>query len=233
MHYYQHHIGDFIRDTSRLTDQQCMAYMRLIWMYYESEQPLPNEIDVIAMRVGCTESDASLILRAFFKRDGDVWRHTRCDKEIAAYHQMHDAASKAGKASAAKRALNKQPTDVEQPLSERSADVEQASNERAANGQLTNNQQPITNNQYLEGFDQFWSVYPKKVSKPAALKAFKAAKINGHLPEVIADIEAKKESEGWKKNGGQYIPNPSTYLNNRKWEDGAEEQPSGIIAGAI
>lgn len=84
-----------------------------------------------------------------------------------------------------------------------------------------------------EGFDSFWQVYPKKVGKPAAEKAFKAAKLNGHLPEVLADIELKKESEAWTKNGGQFIPNPATYLNQRRWEDGLEIESSSIFAGAI
>lgn len=73
-------------------------------------------------------------------------------------------------------------------------------------------------------FDAFWSAYPNKKAKPAALKAFKSAKINGHLPEVLADIEEKAQTEAWTKNGGQFIPMPSTYLNQRRWEDGKTEQ---------
>jgi hypothetical protein len=72
----------------------------------------------------------------FFTLEGERWHHKRCDKEIAHYHQQLEAASKAGKASAAKRAMNKRSTDVQQPF-----------NERATNVQPTNNQQPITNNQ--------------------------------------------------------------------------------------
>ena len=70
-----------------------------------------------------------------------------------------------------------------------------------------------------DGFDLFWQAYPKKVSKPAAKRAFNAAKINGHLSEVIGDIEAKKASADWQKENGQFIPNPATYLNQRRWED--------------
>lgn len=87
MHYYQHHIGDFIRDTSRLTDQQSMAYLRLLWLYYESEQPLKNP-QAVAFKIGVDQPLVELLLQAFFKPDGDAWRHTRCDAEIAAYHQI-------------------------------------------------------------------------------------------------------------------------------------------------
>jgi uncharacterized protein YdaU (DUF1376 family) len=88
MNYYQHHIGDFIRDTSRLSDSQCMAYIRMIWMYYESEQPLPNNLRTIAFKVGADEETIGLILDSFFKLDGDVWRQTRCDQEINEYRTI-------------------------------------------------------------------------------------------------------------------------------------------------
>ncbi len=85
-----------------------------------------------------------------------------------------------------------------------------------------------------DGFAQFWDRYPKKVGKPAALKAFKAAKLNGHLPEVLADVEAKAGSEAWTKAGGQFVPNPATYLNQRRWEDeGSRSAAHDPMAGAI
>lgn len=70
-----------------------------------------------------------------------------------------------------------------------------------------------------ESFETFWIAYPKKEAKPTALKAFKAAKINGHLPEVLKDIESRLDGDDWKKNKGQFIPMPATYLNQRRWED--------------
>lgn len=82
-------------------------------------------------------------------------------------------------------------------------------------------------------FDAFWDAYPKKSAKPAARKAFKAAKINGHLSEVIGDIESRLLSEAWLKNGGQFIPNPATYLNQRRWEDETTIQGASMFAGAI
>ncbi len=84
-----------------------------------------------------------------------------------------------------------------------------------------------------DGFDLFWQKYPKKVGKPAAQRAFKAARLNGHLPEVIGDIEQKSNSDGWTKNGGQFIPNPATYLNQRRWEDEESRTEESMFAGAI
>ena len=138
MHYYQHHIGDFIKDTSFLTNEEVGIYLKLLWLYYDTEQPLPNSMFELSMKVNAREnSDAiSGILEMFFTLENNKWHHTRCDKEIAHYRHQLETASKAGKASAAKRALNKDLTVVQQPLVLGSTEV-----------QPTNNQEPITNNQ--------------------------------------------------------------------------------------
>jgi hypothetical protein len=70
------------------------------------------------------------------------------------------------------------------------------------------------------GFAEFWSAYPKKVGKGAAEKAFKNARINGALPDILSAIKRQSSSEQWRKDGGQFIPNPATWLNQRRWEDG-------------
>jgi len=85
-----------------------------------------------------------------------------------------------------------------------------------------------------DGFIAFWSAYPKKVARPAALRAFKAARLNGNLDEVIADIEFKSQSDDWEKSGGKFIPNPATYLNQRRWEDGeGQVQENSKFKGLI
>ena len=99
MNYYQHHIGDFIRDTSRLSDAQSMAYLRLIWMYYETEWPLENDIDAIAFKIGANASDVHQILKHFFfLHDDGLWHQARCDKEILAYRTKSAKAKKGASA---------------------------------------------------------------------------------------------------------------------------------------
>ena len=36
-----------------------------------------------------------------------------------------------------------------------------------------------------------------------------------------AEVNAQKLSRQWQKDGGQYIPNPATWLNQGRWEDEA------------
>ena len=135
MHYYQHHIGDFIKATARLTDGQSMAYLRLLWMYYDSEKPLKPDSKVLAFQIGSTIEETELLLESFFWLAENGWHHTRCDEEIAEYRAFLAKKSNAGKASAERR-KNKSSTDDEQVF-----------NGRSTTEQLTTNQEPITNNQ--------------------------------------------------------------------------------------
>ena len=74
------------------------------------------------------------------------------------------------------------------------------------------------------GFDEFWSAYPKKVGKDDARKAFLKRKPDGELLALmLAAIAAQRESQAWARDGGQYIPNPSTWLNQGRWQ--AETDP--------
>lgn len=66
-------------------------------------------------------------------------------------------------------------------------------------------------------FDRFWKVYPNKTGKQAARKAFDKVKVSVDI--LIAAVEEQKTWEKWTKDGGQYIPNPSTWLNQGRWED--------------
>ena len=75
-----------------------------------------------------------------------------------------------------------------------------------------------------EDFSRFYAAYPRKVSKPAALKAWKALKADDEMTaRIIADVQRRCDTE-WKGQEMQYIPHPSTYLTQRRWED--ETAPS-------
>lgn len=71
-------------------------------------------------------------------------------------------------------------------------------------------------------FDRFWKEYPKKVGKGAAEKSFAKYKPDDQLTEtMIRAIEAQKMSRQWKEG---YIPNPATWLNQKRWLDEMDEE---------
>jgi hypothetical protein len=72
----------------------------------------------------------------------------------------------------------------------------------------------------MVGFDAFWSAYPKKTAKADAQKAWRqVAPSEVEQPLILAAIARQRVTPQWQKDDGQYIPNPSTYLRQRRWED--------------
>jgi len=86
---------------------------------------------------------------------------------------------------------------------------------------------------YTDDFLAFYKAYPRKEGKSEAWKAWN--KLNGNRPsmdEVLKAIEDQKNSKNWIKDGGQYIPQPAKWINQRRWEDqGIEKHPlSGKVS---
>jgi hypothetical protein len=67
-------------------------------------------------------------------------------------------------------------------------------------------------------FPAFWKVYPRKVGKGAAEKAFAKAVKDGAVPDELVQA-AEKFSADSNLPEAQFIPHPATWLNQRRWED--------------
>ena len=81
-----------------------------------------------------------------------------------------------------------------------------------------NNNDNKKNNDNL--FDRFWSVYPRHVAKQNARKEFDKANVDEALLQtMLTAIEKSKRSEQWTKDNGQFIPHPSTWIHQKRWED--------------
>jgi len=69
-------------------------------------------------------------------------------------------------------------------------------------------------------FQRFYKAYPKKQDKQNVIKWFKKNKPTEILMKKILDaLEKFKKTEQWTKDKGKFIPMPSTWLNNKRWED--------------
>ena len=84
---------------------------------------------------------------------------------------------------------------------------------------------------YPDGFLKFWDAYPKKVGKEAAFKAYKNIKApRPSMGVILKSISDHMSTRQWADKS--FIPNPSTYLNQRRWEDefgsdDLQKQPKG------
>ena len=75
------------------------------------------------------------------------------------------------------------------------------------------------------GFDTFWNLYPKKVAKADALKAWKQATKKKTADELIGLVKAYSES---KLPDQQYIPYPASWLNKGLYESVEIETPKQL-----
>lgn len=103
----------------------------------------------------------------------------------------------------------------------------------APNKQLTTSTKTISNKnnagEVAEKFARFWSAYPKKTGKGGAEKAFQKINPDNPLLEtMLATLAWQSRQPAWLKDGGQFVPNPQTWLNQRRWEDENTGPQSGI-----
>lgn len=204
MHYFQHNIADYRKDTAHLTLLEHGVYRQLLDQYYLNEKPLPLDQDKL-MRLLCARSEGEIravlsVLGDFFEKTELGYIHKRCMAEIEAFQSKQVKAV----AAANKRWNN--------------ADAMPTHSEPNANHKpITINHKPLTNIKPLSDFDIFWNEYPRKIGKAAALKAW--IKHKPDIDLVLKALEWQKKSAQWFKSNGLYIPHASTWINGSRWLD--------------
>lgn len=71
----------------------------------------------------------------------------------------------------------------------------------------------------VRDFDLFWKAFPRKVGKASASKAWRKLNLDAESNKILAAIRRCKDSEQWRKERGQFIPHPATWLNRGGWDD--------------
>ena len=102
MNYYQHHIGDYRRDTAHLSLLEHGIYRQLIDHYYLNELPITNDENKL-MRLLCVRNADDMqhvrnVLNDFFLLTESGYIHKRCDIEIEKFHGKSKSASESAKA---------------------------------------------------------------------------------------------------------------------------------------
>jgi uncharacterized protein YdaU (DUF1376 family) len=96
VNYYEHHLGDYMRDTAHLSMMEDAAYRRLLDAYYVREKALPTDLREcckLARAVSKAERDAvAYVLREFFNLQDDGYHQKRADEEIRRYRAKSEKA---------------------------------------------------------------------------------------------------------------------------------------------
>jgi hypothetical protein len=65
-------------------------------------------------------------------------------------------------------------------------------------------------------FDDFWVVYPRKIGKKAARKAWDTALKDASADEIVAGAKRYRD---WPSREARYTTHPTTWLNQGRWDD--------------
>jgi uncharacterized protein YdaU (DUF1376 family) len=213
MHTYPWHVGDYLKDCAHLTNDEDLAYRRLMDLYYTQEGPIPDKTQWVAKRIRMVGNEVAIatVLKEFFERKDGAWWQKRCDVEIAKYQKKAATSRENGKGGGRPPGGNPAKT---QRVTTRTRTKNQVNTPLPPEGAVV--------------FDEIWNLHPRKVGKPKAMQAFAAALAKGVKPEdVLAGL--KRHLPGWnaKKAAGEgdKIPHPTTWLNREGWND--EVMPEG------
>lgn len=96
------HFGDYNTDTKHLTWDERQAYLSLLFLYYETEAPIPLDHERTCRLIGARQENekraVESVLIEFFIHTPEGWRHDRCDREIERYRERCGQSARAARA---------------------------------------------------------------------------------------------------------------------------------------
>jgi uncharacterized protein YdaU (DUF1376 family) len=103
MHYYTFNIGDYRGATAHLSNEEDLAYRRLLDMYYDTEKKIPVDTQWVARRLRLDSKIIDDVLTDMFEKQEDGWFNARCHEVIAQYHAMAEKNRANGKLGGRKK----------------------------------------------------------------------------------------------------------------------------------
>lgn len=101
MNYFRFYVGDYLRDTPRLSITEHGAYSLMLGYYYADEKPLPaDKQEIYTMTRAMTPADRKAIdkiLERYFRLEGDGYHNARADHEIEVSKKARDNGGKGGR----------------------------------------------------------------------------------------------------------------------------------------
>lgn len=167
MHYYQFSIGDYRAATAHLSNDEDLAYRRLLDMYYDTEHKIPLDTQWVSRRLRLATDVVDAVLQDMFVQHDDGWFHARCDDVIHQYHAMAEKNRANGRLGGRKK----------NPLGSESQPIAKA----------TNNHKPETINQEPKVKTQRGSRLPTDWTLPDEWKQWAEKERPDLLINTVAD----------------------------------------------
>lgn len=222
MNYYEHHLGDYARDTTHLTVLEHGVYRLLLDRYYTREEGIP---EAQAYRVALARSEderaaVDVILDEFFALKDGLWINNKAEEEISKARARIDAASTNGKRGGRPR---KNPDE-----SETKAKITQPFQSGYENKTQTKaHQTPITNHHTPEEektrsrFDLLWNEFPPCPNNPRLKALEEWMSLDLSDDEVESAIAGAGAYARWLREPAQKgcpVCHTHRWLKERRWE---------------
>lgn len=229
---FQFYASDYLSSSKvqRMTLEAQGAYVRLL-CYSWQDGYIPADVALLARLCNCTVKRMAVLWDSFLRdcfipsgSDPDKLVNARLEEVRSKVTEFKAERSQSGKLGAAKRWKDHSSANdsaIEQPLTKNSSPVFSLHIPPI----VPQNGNGKTETGYAVEFEEFWKEYPKRIGKGAAFREWKKLRPSQALQDsILHALKHQKLSLQWNRDGGVYIPNPSTWLHQRRWDD---DIPSG------
>ncbi len=221
------YISDYLKDTTHLGALESGAYFHLIMDYWQNGK-LPTDERQLARIAKLTAREWSKLrdtLNAFFY---DGWKHKRIEEELA--HAVDISNKRSAVATARQEEIRSKEACKDSAIAPANADTLHTShNTKKEEVRKKETREVALSSASPSDFQRFWAEWPNKVGKPIAEKSFLKALKRAPLAEILAGvgnyIRDKPPDRPWL--------NPSTFLNQNRWEDQPAQVQNGKTSNVI
>lgn len=224
---FQLYASDFYMDTAGWTVAQVGAYTRLL-MYEWVNGPMPSDMASLSRIAGISDARtmykmwSGTIGKKFISNNGNLLYNKRLEEEREKQFKYREKQAEKGLSGAKIRWKDHIATAIAQAIPDDSSSSSSSSYNKEKEKEINKEKE-----KEKESFELFWKEYPKKQGKGLCLKIWQKLNPSKELLEkILKTISIFKESEQWKKEKGKFIPMPSTWLNQGRWDDELGEQKS-------
>lgn len=210
-------VGDFMLKTGDLDARETGAYLLLLMAMWSRDGSLPADRRKLQRVAKCGREWPSVwgaIGHYFDESEGRI-TNRRLTEELQKVCAKREVNSHNGALGGRAKALK----DKGPPLANASVSLQQSYSESERRVEIG---KPISPS---DGFDEFWALVPRKVAKPAAMKAYRSA-LKRTDRQTILDGMAKY-AESRRGQDMQFTVHPATWLNGDRWADEASQKTKG------
>lgn len=224
--------SDFLSGTIFMRNDQVGKYIKLLCMQHQ--QGHLKEEDMLEM---CGSYDERIFSK-FVKDENGLYYNVRMEEETLKRKKYSESRSNNRKGIKNQHMNEHMSQDMIEDMSEHMYEhIEQHMTPHMENENVNENiniNRDINNisisedtnvikeekSEIDEMFDMFWIVYPKKSNKKGAKVSFKRIKnLKAEFPLIMEALDRFKKSKQWTKQNGEFIPLPTTWINQERWKD--------------